>query len=192
MTYTDVLNIYGMSRAGFVPQLFSIRLPSPEVVFELLTRAGAKALIYDSSFASIVSDCPVPSQLAVNPIDVDVSGVSLPDLPQLYSEEDIAFVFHTSGSTSGSPKLVPCNYRWFTSTIQKSQSISKPRSSSRPDVTVWMGSMCHIAQNFSMSPSLSSIRQFANMAFRSVSRYLTAWLCCCSTIKDRVFVRRVG
>ncbi|KAF8991326.1 hypothetical protein BDQ17DRAFT_1370992, partial [Cyathus striatus] len=113
--YTDVLHIYGISHAGYVPQLFNLHLPNPEVVYELLQRAGAKALIYLSSFES---------------------------------EHEIAFVFHTSGSASGFPKLVPCTYRWLDTVIQKSRVVCTPRNRDRQDVTVFIGSMCHIAQNF--------------------------------------------
>src|ERR1700721_2245223 len=57
LTYTDVLHIYGVSRAGYVPQLFSLGLPNPAVIFELLQLADAQALIFDPSFESAVPDC---------------------------------------------------------------------------------------------------------------------------------------
>ena len=60
MEYSYVVTIYGISRAGFIPQLFSLRLPNPTVIYELLLRAQAKALIYDPSFNTTVSDSPVP------------------------------------------------------------------------------------------------------------------------------------
>ena len=66
MTYTDVLHIYGMSRAGYIPQLFSLRLPSATVTFELLHKANAKALVYDASFASILSESSVSTYLALD------------------------------------------------------------------------------------------------------------------------------
>jgi hypothetical protein len=37
-TYTDVLHI---SRAGYIPQMFSLKFPNPTVFHELLRRAGA-------------------------------------------------------------------------------------------------------------------------------------------------------
>ncbi|KAJ7808291.1 hypothetical protein B0H14DRAFT_3091149 [Mycena olivaceomarginata] len=139
-TYNDVLNIYGMSRAGFVPQLFSLRLPSAEVIFELLHKANAKALVYESDFAPVLRECPVPAYLArsTEDIDIDVTGYPLP--------ETIAFFFHTSGSSGGSPKLVPCSHRWLDATVMKSNHTCLPQNPERQDVTVWMGSMCHIGQ----------------------------------------------
>ena len=58
-----------MARAGYVPQLFSLRLPNPDVVYELLRRAGAHALVFDPAFESIVVNCPIPAELAVDVVD---------------------------------------------------------------------------------------------------------------------------
>ncbi|KAJ7038080.1 hypothetical protein C8F04DRAFT_1325965 [Mycena alexandri] len=152
-TYNDVLNIYGMSRAGFVPQLFSLRLPSPEVIFELLQKANAKALVYESAFAPVLRESPVPAYLAIRPEDIEATGYPLPELPRA-KPEDIAFFFHTSGSSGGSPKLVPCSHRWLEATVMKSNQTCVPQNPERQDVTVWMGSMCHIGQTFMLIGSL--------------------------------------
>ncbi|KAG6911882.1 hypothetical protein DXG01_000129 [Tephrocybe rancida] len=150
-TYTDVLHIYGISRAGYIPQLFSLRLPNPAVIYELLQRANAKALVHEATFASALSECPVPLHLAV-PAETTYEE-PLPPI-QAVNEDDIAVIFHTSGSTSGSPKLVRCSYRWLDSAVHKSYQTSKPRYSQAQDVTVWMGSMCHIGQTFMLIGSL--------------------------------------
>lgn len=145
--YTDVLHIYGLSRAGYIPQLFSIRLPNPIVIYELLCRAGARALVYDVSFSNILGDCPVPTHLASDVRGLDLRGVPLPPILSV-TQEDIGFIFHTSGSTSGSPKLVLCRYRWLLNVVEKSYLMCRPRNPHRQDVTVFIGSMCHIAQSF--------------------------------------------
>lgn len=136
-TYVDVLHIYGLSRAGYIPQLFSIRLPNPVVIYELMHTAGARAMVYDHSFDSILTDCPVPRFCALRTSQVE--NISAP-LPNIYDiqENDLAFIFHTSGSTSGSPKLVPMTYRWMNSVVIKSRHISQPKWLDRQDVTVCM------------------------------------------------------
>lgn len=136
-TYLDVLHIYGISRAGFVPQLFSIRLPNPVVVYELLRKANAAALIYDSVFEPVLGDCPVSRYPVLKSTLVENIPESLPSIWG-FQEADIAFIFHTSGSTSGTPKLVPLTYRWLNSAVVKSHHISMPQNPSRQDVTVWM------------------------------------------------------
>lgn len=131
-----MLHIYGISKAGYIPQLFSLRLPNPDVIYELLQEANAKALIYDPIYESSLKDFPLPTFLAAFLEDAG-SHKPLPGtLP--VNEDDIAFIFHTSGSTSGSPKLVPCSYRWLESVILKSNQVSRPQSTERQDVTVWM------------------------------------------------------
>ncbi|KAH7931106.1 acetyl-CoA synthetase-like protein [Leucogyrophana mollusca] len=170
MTYQDVLHIYGLSRAGYIPQLFSIRLPNPVVVLELLQKADAKALIFDSSFQSIISQFPLPTHLAGNLEDMEVSSEPLPPMPAVNDGGRTAFVFHTSGSTSGSPKLVPCSYRWLDSIVTKARTVSAPLDKQRQDVSVWMGSMCHIAQTFMLIGALqhgSCVIQPTKIAFSS-------------------------
>ena len=140
MTYVDVLHIYGLSRAGYIPQLFSIRLPNPDVVYELLSRANACALLVDPSFEGLLKSCPIPTHRAATTVyDIDSYDMPLPSLPTL-RERDTVFIFHTSGSTSGIPTLVPCSSSWLDSAITKSHQIAMPsgRTKRNQDVTVWM------------------------------------------------------
>jgi hypothetical protein len=146
MTYIDVLQIYGVYRADYIPQLFSLRLPSPEVIFELLKKANAKALIYDSSYEALVKDSPAPAHLAVNAKDISAIPEYLPDM-KVPSIDDTAFVFHTSGSTSGSPKLVPWTFAWLGAHLEKYTALGL--SQGHDIVGSWIGSMCHGGQSAS-------------------------------------------
>jgi acyl-CoA synthetase (AMP-forming)/AMP-acid ligase II len=146
-SYDDLLHTYGLSQAGYIPQLFSLRLPNPDVIFELLDEANARALIFDPSFESVVKDSPVPAYLATT-----ISRMAKLDMPSPspsnVSPADVAFLFHTSGSTSGRPTLVPYSYRWLDSAVSKSYEIMKPHHPDRLDVTTWIGSICHVGQTF--------------------------------------------
>jgi long-subunit acyl-CoA synthetase (AMP-forming) len=137
MTYHDVLTIYGMMRAGFIPQLFSLRLPNADIICELMSKANAKALVYDETLEADVSRCPVPVHKSIPESLVETAENTLPELFQA-QEEDIMVIFHTSGSTSGSPKLVRCSYRWFDCIIHKANVTTRPQEPGRQDVTVWM------------------------------------------------------
>ncbi|TRM65683.1 hypothetical protein BD626DRAFT_485538 [Schizophyllum amplum] len=152
-TYIDLLHIYGMCRAGYIPQLFSLRLPNPDVVFELLSRSRARALVYDASFAHAVRKAPIPTHLAIDARGEDLDALPLPTHPRV-TADDVAFYYHTSGSTSGSPKVVPYDYRWLESAVNKSEQVSRPRDPARQDVSMWMGSMCHVGQSFMLIGSL--------------------------------------
>ncbi|KAK7043985.1 hypothetical protein VNI00_008153 [Paramarasmius palmivorus] len=151
--YTDVLHIYGLSMAGYIPQMFSLRLPNPDVIFELLHKAHARALICDPSFADISNASPVPLHIAVGLSEIDGGNDDLPSMPAV-DINDVAFYFHTSGSTSGSPKLVPCSYAWMNSVVEKSRQVCVPYREDRRDVATWLGSMCHIGQTFMLLGSL--------------------------------------
>ncbi|KAI6162281.1 hypothetical protein EDD17DRAFT_1777070 [Pisolithus thermaeus] len=154
INYQDVLHIYGISRAGYVPQLFSIRLPNPEVVHELLREANARALIFASEFAASTASFSLPVYPAVHKREMGVTSAALPPLASSAKGNDVVFIFHTSGSTSGRPKLVPCNQRWLHSVVDKARVTTAPRDPQRQDVTVTIGSMCHIGQNFMLIGSL--------------------------------------
>lgn len=138
MTYLDVVHVYSVMRAGYVPQLFSLRLPNPDIVYELMRKASAQALIYDTSLSIDFSGCPVPTHKAVFASTSDNADVSLPDIRREVRDTDVAIIFHTSGSTSGSPKLVRCNYRWLDCAIRKTCYLAKPKDEDRHDVLVWM------------------------------------------------------
>ena len=127
-----------MSRAGYVPQLFSLRLPNPIVVFELLQKAGAQALVYEPSFGVDLSGCPVLTHSAIQVHEQDATDVTLPPLRADGSASELALIFHTSGSTSGSPKLVPCNRGWLDTLVTKSMQLGQVRSTQGQDVTVAM------------------------------------------------------
>jgi len=178
VAYTDVLHIYGMGRAGYVPQMFSLRLPNPIVIFEMLQKAGGRALVCEPSFEVDLSGCPVPNYSAIKVREQNVGDVALPPLRIDHSASDLLFVLHTSGSTSGSPKLVPCNRQWIDNIIAKVKRRIDIRSTQGRGVTVAMygnlrnylalffdltffillihrGSMCHSGQILSKSPTLA-------------------------------------
>ncbi len=78
LAYPDVLSIYGVLRAGFIPQLFSLRLPEPDMIYELMHKANAKALIYDRSLQVDLSRCPVPLHEAIPNSFDEVNGDPTP------------------------------------------------------------------------------------------------------------------
>ncbi|KAI0344302.1 acetyl-CoA synthetase-like protein [Trametopsis cervina] len=155
LSYSDVLHIYGVARASYIPQLFSLRLPNPTIIYELLQKAEGQALIYDPSFADIVADSPVPAHAATSVREEDVEDEIISPLSQISLEEtDIVMIFHTSGSTSGRPKLVRCSLKWLDNIVYKAWQVSRPKDPERQDVSVWMGSVCHIGQTFMLIGAL--------------------------------------
>ncbi|TFK86848.1 acetyl-CoA synthetase-like protein [Polyporus arcularius HHB13444] len=148
MSYVDILYIYAIAWADYIPQFFSLRMPNPDVIYELLENAHGRAIIYEPELASMLSTCPCPAYSAADLRGVDIDSSFLPPVPPPRDADDIAMIFHTSGSTSGRPKLLPCNYKWLDAMVRKSAKVSPPLRQTGQDVTVAMGSMCHIGQTF--------------------------------------------
>ena len=174
MAYTDVLHVFGMSRAGYILQMLNLGLSNSIVIFELLQKTGARALVCEPSSCVDLSGCPVPNYSAIQVREQDAPDVALPPLRTEYPASDLVFIFHTSGSTGGSPKLIPCNRRWLDNVIAKCKQLTQGR-----DVVVVMygnlqscpalffdlklflpsihsGSMCHIPQISSKRPTLAA------------------------------------
>ncbi|KAJ7204691.1 acetyl-CoA synthetase-like protein [Mycena pura] len=112
--YSDLVHLYAISRAGFVPQLFSQKYTEQglAVVRDLLSACDAQALAYDPAFESIIQELALPSLVVPSLQDLVASDADLPPLPDV-EPTDTAMFFHTSGTTSGKPKPVPESHRWF-------------------------------------------------------------------------------
>ena len=121
-TYADVITIYAISRAGFIPQMFGFELPNTRIVFELLSKYDGKAIVHDPAKTAplLASKTSLPCHIAIDYLsvaDTDVVDMELPELPEA-KPEDFTFIYHSSGSVSGIPKVVPTTNKWL-STIEK-------------------------------------------------------------------------
>ncbi|KAG7090013.1 hypothetical protein E1B28_011634 [Marasmius oreades] len=143
--YLDAVHVYSIQRAGYVPHTFS-RLPSIEVIKDLLKESDTRALIRASQFKDILASIQdVPVYDAVTSLDFGEVGSSpkLPPLERPTNPNDMSIIAHTSGSTSGRPKLVRATHCWVNDMIQKAD-ISIPPG---PAIANWMGNICHAAQD---------------------------------------------
>ncbi|KAI5459558.1 hypothetical protein BGZ63DRAFT_489404 [Mariannaea sp. PMI_226] len=144
-SYLDLVHIWGLSRAGFVPQVISLRMTDPSVAYELLGRTNAVALIYDPTLLPFLGNGPVPTWLVEDVLGSDLEHLPPPRLWTPSQAEDIVMIYHTSGSTSGSPKLVPVTAKWLDYSVTKMSQCIPPVSPHKQQVTVASGSFCHMA-----------------------------------------------
>lgn len=124
-SYLDLLHIWGILRAGYIPQMISLRMTSPQVVYELLKEGNAVALLCEPTFQDILKDSPFPVFPAG---DINSSQDDTSPLPKVWipaSADDTAMVLHSSGSTSGIPKLVPCTAKWMDLNIRKLDELAR-------------------------------------------------------------------
>ncbi|EJD43657.1 acetyl-CoA synthetase-like protein [Auricularia subglabra TFB-10046 SS5] len=145
--YADVVHSYALARAGFVPQYMSARLP-PAAVLALMYKAGAAALVYDADAAP--DGCPVLAFPARSPDAIAESGVKLPALDCGRAGNETFCIFHTSGSTGATPKLVPCSLDWMDAAVAKSELLCKRRNPAKQDVANIISSGMHMAQSFTL------------------------------------------
>ncbi|GKU09684.1 unnamed protein product [Fusarium langsethiae] len=149
-SYSDAITIWGLSWAGYIPQLISLRMTDPTVVYELLEKGKAAALVYEPEFESMLQDAPLP----IFPSGDDCFKASTEELApgapwQPTKPDDVMLIYHTSGSTSGIPKLVPHAARWMDYVIRKSGPWEARCHKSRERVTsLHIGSFCHMAASF--------------------------------------------
>lgn len=115
-----VVQTFGVAAAGFIPQLFSLYYSHAPVVFELLIKSGAKALMIDSQTPGMPYIFEPPVEL------IDLSGITFPttsarlELPPLAEVKDnIAFILHSSGSTARIPTLIPLTHLRITAAHPK-------------------------------------------------------------------------
>ncbi|RGP73703.1 4-hydroxybenzoate-- benzoate-- ligase [Fusarium sporotrichioides] len=151
-SYGDLLHYLSLQRAGFIPQLFSIRMTDPSIVYDLLGNSNAAALLYDPVCELLVKECRIPKFSTgtilgrYRPADVQLGTATSTD------GDKVLVIFHTSGSTSGMPKLVPQTVRWMDCLIRKHRDINyKPGS-----VASFMGSYTHLGNTINLSATLAS------------------------------------
>ncbi|KAM6491339.1 hypothetical protein JOM56_013113 [Amanita muscaria] len=105
--HQDLVYTIALARASYIPQMCPDVLTHPGVIFALMEKAGSRMILYDPALEHLTTDCPFPKMALLNPIET-CSDSALPTIEDLAS--DLCFVYLTSGSTSGSPKLVPMTH----------------------------------------------------------------------------------
>ncbi|KAJ6471759.1 acetyl-CoA synthetase-like protein [Mycena vitilis] len=149
--YADLVHLYALSRAGFVPQIFSQRFSAQglAVIRDLLTACDAKVLIYDPSFESAVEELDLAT--VVTPaLETLLAPRTLPLLPEV-GPTDTAMIFHTSGTTSGKPKPVPESHRWFKMQSEQWREICQALPFEGQDLFNNIGSFGHVGSATMMS-----------------------------------------
>ncbi|KAJ7125830.1 putative amp-CoA ligase [Mycena crocata] len=142
--YDDAVNIMGVSAAGYVPQMFSSWYSNPNVIWDLLAATKAKALIFDDSFASACATAPVltiPTLSFNHVVHID-SGA--PEIAAVTAQQT-ALIVHSSGTTSGAPKVIPLTHGWVRAFIKfKFPGSLKQGDFGEGDVTNTIGSLAHV------------------------------------------------
>lgn len=159
--YEDLVNILGISGAGYTPQLFSVVFASTAVVWDLLARSGAKCLVYDEAFASSITSAAVPLLPSLTFLYFERmpdSLISLGDIPSV-APHDTAFIVHSSGTTSGTPKIIPASHLWVITIMKFKYPICAEQGSFEgQNIVNSVGSLAHVGSICGRSTSLGTFR----------------------------------
>ncbi|KAJ7709507.1 acetyl-CoA synthetase-like protein [Mycena rosella] len=149
--YSDLVNLYAISAAGFVPQVFSVKFSRPgrTIILDLLAACDGTALVLDPSFSDAVNDTAIPilEIPALSSLPPVAPGTL--EAPSADSTET-AMIFHTSGTTGGTPKPVRCNHDWM---VWQAIHVNKiwQGSFEGPDIMNNLGSFAHVGTASSMN-----------------------------------------
>ncbi|KAJ7235106.1 hypothetical protein B0H12DRAFT_1076191 [Mycena haematopus] len=141
--YDDLINILGVSAAGYVPQLFSQAFSNPSVVRDLLSSSNAKALILDVPF--VISEIVTLPALTLTALSDLVARAEDHDYSiATVDERDDALVVHSSGTTSARPKLIRTTHGWISAYIKYKYSLCQGPLEGR-NVTNTIGNLAYVA-----------------------------------------------
>ncbi|KAI0367704.1 acetyl-CoA synthetase-like protein [Pilatotrama ljubarskyi] len=158
--FSDLVNAIAVSALGYTPQFFSAYFENISTILELLSQSGGKALIFDTTYTAKVGGggaLEIPHFTALDDSEIAVasettkSGESsapafCPDAP--VGPEDVAALFHSSGTTGGRPKIIPNTYKMLNAVIARKLPEAGLFSASGDDAQIvinTIGSLANIA-----------------------------------------------
>ncbi|GJJ14466.1 hypothetical protein Clacol_008730 [Clathrus columnatus] len=115
LVYRDFVNLFGLMKAGFVPQILNVKIPSIEVAKEYFKQSNITNIIYApiAPADQLKNDFHVHALIDPPLETYEIPDIDIPPSSKEEHEDDIVLFFHTSGSTSGRPKLVPYTRKWI-------------------------------------------------------------------------------
>ncbi|GJJ14467.1 hypothetical protein Clacol_008731 [Clathrus columnatus] len=115
LVYRDFVHLFGLIKAGFVPQLLNLKVHSIEIATEYFRRSNITHIIYASNApaAQLGNDFQI-HEIIDRKLDQSDKIADLHE-PVLRKEngDDVVLIFNSSGSTSGKPKLIPYTRKWI-------------------------------------------------------------------------------
>lgn len=152
-TYADVVHLFSLQRAGYVPHLVSTYLKDVTLVQNLFDQSETRIIICDTKDASDWEKLEgqfdiVPMLNLDEPPSVDASQILLPSLID-GDADDILSMEQSSGSSSGRPKIVQFSRRWVDANAQKCQIDER-----RTPVFIRSGTFCYVGQLLRMVSAL--------------------------------------
>lgn len=125
MTYRDFVHLFGLLMARYVPQLLNLKIQSVEAAISHFKQSNISHVIYAPG-APPVTELSKHFQVHQMVEIVQLSGLVDSEKSDFQHQssleengDDILMIYHTSGSTTGRPKLVRYTRRWLDSNARK-------------------------------------------------------------------------
>ncbi|KAF7368498.1 Acetyl-CoA synthetase-like protein [Mycena venus] len=107
--YSDCAHIYGLARAGYVPEVLNAKMTIP-IIRDLFVKTGGKALIFEPSFVNSVTDIELPTLAIPDLASLPAVSLPLPDLPEVAPDRPcthLPYQWHNIGHTEACPRDAP-------------------------------------------------------------------------------------
>ncbi|KAI0720832.1 acetyl-CoA synthetase-like protein [Cerioporus squamosus] len=156
---SDLLNTIAVCALGYVPQYFSGYFSNSSVVLDLLAKSGGKVFIVDPNFDTQVTNvrsdgASVPrfrtleygdmTRLVSQSVAPEKLVLELASIAPV-ARDDVAALFHSSGTTGGLPKIIPNTFKMITSMVGgKWPNILVRPADGRQPVINTLGNVAHI------------------------------------------------
>ncbi|KAH9888011.1 acetyl-CoA synthetase-like protein [Cubamyces lactineus] len=113
--WSDLVHIYAVAAAGFIPEVFGTPFTAT-FVQDLLDAHSARILIYHDAFETLLPQVEWRQKTTKLPKFTELSsaGAQLGTFREVRAD-DVAVIFHTSGTTGGRPKPIPQTHKWLVS-----------------------------------------------------------------------------
>ncbi|GJJ13582.1 hypothetical protein Clacol_007838, partial [Clathrus columnatus] len=115
MVYRDFVHLFGLTMAGFVPQTLNLRDCSVEIAMEYFKLSNIVHIIYapTAPIEQLKNRFQVHELIDVEQLPLVNETIISSPFSKQENGDDTVMIYHTSGSTSGKPKLVPYTRKWI-------------------------------------------------------------------------------
>ncbi|GJJ14468.1 hypothetical protein Clacol_008732 [Clathrus columnatus] len=122
LLYQDFVHLFGLIKAGFIPQILNLKVRSVEIATEYFKRSNITYIIHASTApVDQFKDDIFQAHKIIDMKEFQSYKISEDDVLAKPEEsgDDTIMIYHTSGSTSGKPKPVPYIRKWVDANSRK-------------------------------------------------------------------------
>lgn len=115
MTYQEVVHLFALVHAKYVPQLLNLKIRATQTAENHFRQSGTTYVIYapTAPIEQLGNHFQVHEMVDIEQLPKSHDEATYLETPVEENGDDVLMIYHTSGSTSGRPKLVPFSRKWL-------------------------------------------------------------------------------